>query len=476
MSLTFLTWVEYVNLAFLVYFALANSVYTVLMILSLYSVTLHSRYAASRGYTSFADSPFAPPVALLIPARNEEDAIVQTVRSVLELNYKGKEVIVIDDGSEDATVERLVEEFGLERMDLIFRKHVPASVPMAYYRSGLVPELLVISIPHGGKSAALNAGINMARSPYVCTVDADCVIEPDALLRLIAPVLRSPKPTAVSGGVVRIANGCIVHRGRIDRIDLPTTWLERCQIVEYIRTFMFGRPGWAALNANFIASGAFCLLLKEAVIGAGGFNERTVTEDIDIIARIRRYLREQNRTDRVVFTTDPICWTEAPRSLKMLARQRRRWQLGLVQTVLSNHDMVLNPRYGAVGLLSMPFHAYIEGFGAVFEALGTLLIPLFWIFGLLSLKHFLAFMFLAVGYGTLLSIGSIVLEEMTISRYPTMKHLRLLLLYGVVENLGYRQIVTFFRAQGVLKFFLGSKRWETVTHSGMKMSKMPEIG
>jgi cellulose synthase/poly-beta-1,6-N-acetylglucosamine synthase-like glycosyltransferase len=458
--------VDYLNFSFLIYFAAANLVYTVLMALSLYGVSLHSKYAAARGYTSFATSPFLPPVALLVPAHNEEDAIVQTVRSALALNYPLKEVIVVDDGSRDDTVARLVEAFELERIDCIYRQSIEAPAPLAYYRSRSLPNLKVISVAHAGKAAALNTAIDIAQSPFVCTVDADCIIERDALLRLVAPVMRSPKPTAVSGGVVRVANGCAIREGHIVAIDLPRSWIERCQIVEYIRTFLFGRPGWAALNATFIASGAFCLLQKEAVVGAGGFNENTVTEDIDIIARIRRYLREEKREDRVVFTTDPICWTEAPRDFKMLARQRRRWQLGLIQTTLRYHDMVLNPKYGAAGVLSIPFHAYIEGFGSVFEALGTLLIPLFYFLGLLSVRHFVAFMFLAVGYGTLLSIGSVVLEEMTIARYPRMSHLRTLLIYAVLENIGYRQMVTFFRAQGVLKYFFGRHRWETVVHSG----------
>jgi cellulose synthase/poly-beta-1,6-N-acetylglucosamine synthase-like glycosyltransferase len=459
--------VWYVNVGFLTYFAVANLVYTVLMVLSLYRVALHSKYVASRGYTSFAQSPFTPPIALLVPAHNEEDAIVQTVHSVLDLNYARKEVVVIDDGSTDGTLQRLIDEFDLERIDLIYRRSVDASQPLACYRSRTLAELVVISIAHGGKSAALNVAVNVARAPYVCTVDADCVIERDALLRLVAPVMRFPQPTAVSGGIVRIANGCEIRNGRIQRIDLPKSWIERCQIVEYIRTFLFGRPGWAALNATFIASGAFCLLNKEAVIGAGGFNSDCVTEDIDILARIRRYLIAQNRDDRIVFTTDPICWTEAPRDLRMLARQRRRWQVGLVQTVLRNHDMVLNAKYGAAGLLSMPFHGYLEGFGAFLEASGTLLVPIFYLLGLLSFPHFAAFIFLAVGYGTLLSIGSIVLEEMTVARYPTNRHLWTLLMYGVLENVGYRQILAFFRAHGVIKYLCRSRKWEKVTHSGL---------
>ncbi len=200
---------------------------------------------------------------------------------------------------------------------------------------------------------------------------------------------------------------------------------------------------------------------------AGGFSADTVTEDIDMIASLRRSLSARGWKYRIVFTSDPICWTEAPRTMKMLGRQRRRWQLGLMQTVMKNNDMILNPRYGWMGTLSMPFHAFIEAVGCVIEALGTVLIPIAFLLGAMPLSLFALFLFLAVGYGTLLSIGSVVLEEMTLRRYPRMKHVLLLLLFAVIENLGYRQIVAFHRAHGVLKYIFGRKRWETVKHEGI---------
>lgn len=458
---------EYANSVVLFYFIAANVCYTVLMIVSLYSVSLHSRYAVNKTHVDLQDSPVTPPVALIVPAYNEAEAIVQTVLSLLALNYPEKEIIVVDDGSEDDTVARLIARFGLRKMDFIYRESLPTGEPRAFYFNPERPELLVMAVEHSGKSHALNSGINMARSPYFCTVDADCIIERDALLRLMAPVVQSGVNTVVSGGIVRIANGCTVEGGRITRVDLPKRWLERCQIVEYIRTFLFGRPGWSALNASFITSGAFCLLHKASVIGAGGFTAHTVTEDIDIIANLRRYLVANRYSFRMVFTTDPICWTEAPRSLNMLARQRRRWQLGLAQTVIKNHDMIFSPKYGMTGMLSMPFHAYIEAMGCLVEALGTFLIPLSFLVGAVPLPTFLLFLMLAVGYGTLLSIGSVVLEEITIGRYPKLRHAALLLLYAVVENLGYRQIVTLFRAHGVLQYFFGRRRWEAVVHKGL---------
>jgi len=462
--------VYYADFVFLAYFVAANLGYTILMALSLYSVSLHAKYAARKPYNDLADSPVTPPVAIVIAAYNEETNIVQTVLSLLHLNYQEKELVVVDDGSTDETLERLIRRFRLKRMDLIFRERLKSGHPVAFYHNPIFPELTVISMPHGGKSRALNAGINMARSPYFCTVDADCIIERDALLRLMAPVLQSKDNVVVSGGIVRIANGCTLRNGRLARMGLPTSWLELCQIVEYIRTFMFGRPGWNMLNATFIASGAFCVLHKDSVIGAGGFSDDTVTEDIDIIAAVRRYLTEEGRKFRIIFTSDPICWTEAPRSLRMLARQRRRWQLGMAQTLWRNRDMIFNRAYGATGMLSMPFHLFIEVCGCVVEAFGTIvLIPVSLFLLGTPLKIFLLFLLLAVAYGTLLSMGSVVLEEITLRRYPQLKHVMILMAFAVVENIGYRQVVTFYRAYGVLQSLRlrRHQRWEVVHHEGL---------
>lgn len=457
---------DYLSTVILIYFVLTNGVYTVLMGISLYAVTLHARHASSRRHTWIADSPATPPVALIVPAHNEERAIVQTVLSLLEMEYPEKEIIVVDDGSSDATVQRLIERFELEAMDLVNREVVPAKQPFAYYHNPALPELLVVSKPNGGKPDAINAGINMARSPYFCTVDADSIIMRDALLRLMAPVVASEVPTVVSGGVVRIANGCRFEGGQLVAIDLPATWIERCQVVEYTRTFLFGRPGWNLLGATFICSGAFCLFHRETVVEVGGFSTDTVTEDVDVIATLHRHLRRQRRKYRMVFTADPVCWTEAPHSLAMLGRQRRRWQLGLTQTVMKHNDMVFNPRYGTLGTISMPFHAYMEALGCVVEAAGTIFVPFSFLIGAMPLSLFLLIMLLAVGYGTLLSMGSVLLAEINLYRYPRIRHVMILMLYSVVEGLGYRQIMAFFRAQGVLQYFSGANKWEVVVHKG----------
>lgn len=465
------------NITFLIYFAVANLCYTLLMAISLYSVSMQTKSAARKDYEGLSSSPVTPPIAIIVPAFNEENVIVQTVLSLLDADYPEKEIIVVDDGSTDHTLERLATRFSLVRMDLIYREHIGTAIPVAMYRSTVRPELTVIASEHRGKPHALNTGINAARSPFFCTVDADSVLEPDALLRLMAGVIESPENTVVSGGVIRIANGCTVRNGRIRYIDLPKTWVERCQAVEYIRTFMFGRAGWSALGATFVAAGAFCLFHRESVVMAGGFSDDTVTEDIDMIATLRHTLTNRGWKFRIAFTSDPVCWTEAPTSITMLARQRRRWQLGLMQTIAKHSRMIFNPRYGSLGMIGLPFHAVIEGLGSIVEALGTFLIPLAYVAGLLPLPMFLLFLILAVGYGTLLSLASVFLEEITLRRYPRMSQVLLLMLYAVIENLGYRQLITLFRAQGVLRYLLGQRKWEKVEHTGAhgELSIAPEV-
>jgi cellulose synthase/poly-beta-1,6-N-acetylglucosamine synthase-like glycosyltransferase len=459
---------DYANLIILIYFIVANLVYTILMAISLYAVTLHSRFASHTSLADIADSPATPPITLIVPAFNEQDAVTSTVRALLNLEYPEKEIIVVDDGSTDETLSRLIAEFGLQRMDLIYRGRVPSKAPRAFFHNPATPGLLVLAKENGGKAEALNTGLNMCRTPFFCTVDADSIVERKALLRLMAPIMHSSANTIVSGGLVRIANGCVVVNGEVTEIGLPSTWLERCQVVEYIRTFLFGRPGWNFMKGNFITSGAFCLLHRESAILAGGFASDTVTEDIDMIASLHTLYEKKGWKAEMVFTTDPVCWTECPKKFKMLARQRRRWQLGLVQTVYKHDKLIFNWKQGRLGWLSMPFHAYVEAFGSVVETLGLIILPLSFIIGAMPLSLFLLFVFLAVGYGTLLSVVSVLLAEATIRRYPKFSEMLTLVLYAFLENFGYRQAVSAVRAHGVMQALFGKKRWEVVTHKGVE--------
>ncbi len=454
------------NVLIVAYFFVANGVYTVLMVLSLIWVWLHNRRLSYQGLDLLRESVVTPPATIIIPAWNEQDIIAESVRSILRTDYPSLEVIVVDDGSTDATLERLMTAFRLVKMDLIYRPRMPTQAIRGFYLNPRIPNLLVISKENGGKPDALNAGINVCRTPYFCTLDSDCLLERDALLRLMRPIVRSPLNTVASGGIVRILNGCEVKEGRILKVGLPEARLERFQVVEYLRSFLFGRTGWDILGATLIVSGAFAVFHRESVVEAGGFGQDTVTEDMDLIVQLRRWAVEKNRKIKMSFTSDPVCWTECPSSLANLARQRRRWQMGLCQTLWKHSSMLFNKKYGLAGLISFPFHLYVEALGSVVEFIGYFMVPLAILFGMVPPTLYILFVMVGLAYGGLLSVGAVLLEELTYRRYPSFRDLMILLFFAFIENIGYRQLVLYYRFQGMVRFFTGFQEWEKVTHVG----------
>jgi cellulose synthase/poly-beta-1,6-N-acetylglucosamine synthase-like glycosyltransferase len=454
------------NLVVVSYLFLGNGVYTILMLLSLRTTWAHMRQTAYQGLDALRQSPLTPPVTIIIPAWNEQNVIVNSVRSALRADYPRLQVIVVDDGSTDMTLDRLVQSFGLVEMDGAYHPSIATAPIRVNYINPTIPNLLVVSKVRGGKPDALNAGINLCRSPYFSILDADCLLEPDALLRLMEPIFNSAVETVVSGGIVRILNGCEASNGRVIRVGLPRTWLERFQVVEYLRSFLFGRTGWHLLGGTLIVSGAFAVFHRATVIEAGGFCHDTVTEDMDLIVQLHQWAADNNRRIRMSFTSDPVCWTECPSTFAMLAHQRRRWQLGLCQTLWKHSEILFKRKYGIIGWLSFPFHAYVEGLGAVVEFLGYLFIPLGIFLSLTQPGLLLMFILLGFIYGGFLSVGAVLLGELTYRRYPRVRDLLTLLVFAIFENVGYRQLVLCYRFQGVLKFLARSRRWEKVAHFG----------
>jgi cellulose synthase/poly-beta-1,6-N-acetylglucosamine synthase-like glycosyltransferase len=455
---------DFFNLLLAAYFIIGNGTYTVLMLLSVVSVWLHQRRRAYEGLQQLRESPLTPPVTILVPAWSEQAMIVESVHSVLRSDYPGLQVCVVDDGSSDGTVARLVEAFKMVPAFLISRSRLPTGQVLGYHVSPDFPNLLLIRKERGGKADALNAALNQCRTPYFCTLDADCVLDRDAILRLMRPVLRSRVPVVASGGLVRVLNGCMVKEGRIVHVKLPRHSLERFQVVEYLRSFFFGRTGWNLIGGTLIVSGAFALFHRETVIEAGGFKLDTVTEDMELVVRLQRWAREHHRRVRISFSSDPVCWSECPSSFQMLARQRRRWQLGLLQTLRKAWPMFFNPAFGLMGLFSLPFHAFVEGFGAVVETIGYLVIPVAAVVDRPLLRVLLPLVLFSLAYATCLSVAAVALEEGTYHRYRSARELTALLIYALLENFGYRQLVLWFRFEGVLRFLTGFRRWEKVIH------------
>ncbi len=453
------------DLGVLAYFLVINSLYLVFSAVAFFALVQHRRRWTSRALEVVMRSPATPAISVIAPAYNEEATIEQSLRSLLLLNYPQFEVVVVNDGSKDKTIEKMVAAFGLMRAPVAYQQPLETKGVQALYRSLDNPDLVVIDKANGGKADAINAGINAARYPLVCVIDADSILEPEALMRASLPFVENPN-TLATGGIIRIVNGCTVEAGQVTTIDMPTSWLARFQVVEYLRAFLSGRVFMSAANALLIISGAFGLFRRDAVIEVGGFRHDTIGEDMEIVARLHRRWRDTNRPYRVVFQPDPVCWTEAPETRKILASQRNRWQRGTCQVLSYHMAMMGNPKYGSVGWFAMPYFLIFEAAGPLIEVSGYVVTLLAVMFGLLDVVFAELLFLAAVVFGAMISITSVLLEEMSFRRYPKVRHLLLLAALGVIENFGYRQLTTYWRLTGVIDFLRKKQGWGVMTRKG----------
>ncbi|MFZ3072643.1 MAG: glycosyltransferase [Thermodesulfobacteriota bacterium] len=462
----FILWFNYFVLG---YYTVTSLIYVFLLIVAFFVIVKHLHRLKYAGYQEWIHPSASPPVSIIIAAYNEEKGIVETVNSLFLMDYPSFEIIVASDGSTDSTLPNLVRAFGLKRIDLIYRPIIPTSGVRGFYVNPLRPNLTVIDKEHGGKSDSMNVGINAARSPYFCSIDADSVLERDALTRLMRPIIEEPEIVKATGGIVRIVNGCAVKDGNISAVGIPKSRLARFQVIEYVRSFLFGRTGWSAINSLLILSGTFSMFNKRVVQSVGGYNTNTVTEDMELVVKVHRFLMDSDEKYKIVFVPDPICWTEVPENMKMLARQRRRWHTGLGESLYLHRSMLFNPRYGTVGLFAMPYQLLIEFFGPLVEVSGYFVIAYSFAAGLVDWQFFSLFLVVAILFGVFLSTGAILLEEMTYKRYPKIADFAKLMLYGLLENFGYRQMTVLWRAEAAIKFFFkGKKKWEVVVKKGFR--------
>jgi YaiO family outer membrane protein len=453
------------DLAILVYFLVLNSFYALLLLLSIPEVWEQTRLAEDEDFQRLMQSDALPPITILVPAYNESATIHASVTAILTLEYRNYEVVVVNDGSKDETLDRLRDAFDLYEIPRIYPETIATKPLRALYRSRSRSRLLVVDKENGGKADSLNAAINASRFPLVIAVDADTLIEPDALLRLTRPFLLGRQIAAV-GGTVRVANNCTVKDGRVTDARVPGKAIPGIQVVEYLRAFLFGRLGWNRLGGNLIISGAFGLFRKEYMMAVGGYHTGSIVEDLDLVVRMHRYLRRNKIKYEMPFIPDPVAWTEVPESLRILSRQRERWHRGLIAAMWQYKTMLFNPRYGRIGFLAMPFYAFGEMLAPVVELLGYLITAAGLAFGLVNVSFALLFVLVAWGYGMLLSIWAVVLEEVSFRRYRRFGDLFRLLLFASLENLGYRQLTVFWRLKAFINVWKGVHAWGDMARKG----------
>jgi cellulose synthase/poly-beta-1,6-N-acetylglucosamine synthase-like glycosyltransferase len=459
----------------LVYFLVLNTFVLILLLLGFRTTRRSAAGVHSRDLRRLMQSPFVPPVSIIVPAYNEVANVVETVCSLLQLRYPRFEVLVVNDGSIDATLDRLIERFELSAVGRGFEDRVPCKPIRSIYESQRYPNLVVVDKENGGKGDALNAGLNVSRYPLFCAIDGDSVLEEDALLRVVGPFQEHPDTMVAAGGTIRIANGSRLRGGRLIEVALSRALLPRIQVVEYLRAFLFGRMGWSSLGGLLVISGAFGVFERRAVVEAGGYATDSVGEDMELVVRMHRSLRESKRPYRIGFVPEPVCWTEAPTSIAVLRRQRMRWQRGLIDSLTRHRDMIGNPHYGTIGLIAMPYYVLFEMLGPIVELVGFVIVPMSYFLGVLDLRVMHAIFASAVLYGLVVSIMAVLLDDLAFRRYRGAGALLALTSAALVEAVAFRPLSAAWRVGAFWQYFRNDLSWGQMEREGFGTSSEDDL-
>ena len=394
----FLTIVGYFFIAYLIS-------YSTFLFLSVIvgSLDLYKRNRQEK-FKSILPTDYYLPISIIVPAHNEEITVVDTVRSLLALDYHSYEIIVVDDGSSDVTSEVLAEAFDMHVVHRPIRRRIECRrEELVYETSAQKVPLTLIRKENGGKADALNMGINASTFPYFICMDADSVLQYDSLRRIAQPVLEDGKVVAV-GGIVRISNDVELENGRVKRYRLPRSILAFMQVLEYDRSFLASRILFDRFNGSLIISGAFGLFKKDTVIAVGGYDNKTMGEDMELVVKLHEYCTINGIDYAIRYATDAICWTQVPERLRDLCKQRKRWHLGLFQSMYKHRIMFCNYRFGAVSYVSYFYFLIYELLSPFIEVFGVFTMVLAWWCDLINVPFMLLFFLIYAVFGGVLTL------------------------------------------------------------------------
>ena len=453
-------------------FLYAVTLLTAYLLIGVASVGESRKYLHKNEFSDFrllATSSHAPSISILAPAYNEGATIIENVRSLLSLHYGDLEVVIINDGSKDDCLQKLIDGYDLVKIERHVQYRIATKEVRGVYKSrkAVYRKLVVVDKVNGGKADALNVGINVSANDIIVCIDVDCILEQDALLKMIKPFMEETREKVIaSGGVVRIANSCEIRDGRLEKIVLPENYWARMQSLEYIRAFIIGRMAWGRINGLLLISGAFGAFDKEIAIRAGGYDHGTVGEDMELVVRMRRYMEELKQPYRVTYIPDPLCWTEAPVSSKILGRQRNRWTRGSIETLKIHKTLFFNPRYHVMGMLSYPFWFFFEMLAPLIEFFGMVAFLIMSIFGLINWHAFIALLLFIISFGYLFSAFAAYMEVITFNMYRRRKEMMKLLLTALTEPFYFHPFVVWSAVKGYWDLIRKKNSWGEMTRQG----------
>lgn len=470
MGLFFYYFTKFADHFILVYSCILFGTYFILSTVSAFDIINYMRRNSFIDYRDILAAPSAPSISIIAPAYNESKTIVENVRSLLNIHYVNFEVIIVNDGSKDNTLDLMIKAYDLEPVPYAFEEKIASKPIRAVYKSTIpsLSKLTVVDKVNGGKADALNSGINISRYGIFAAIDVDCILEYESLLKMVKPFMEQTETDKVIavGGVVRIANSCEVNDGKITKVNLPKEIIPRIQVLEYIRAFLLGRMAWSRLNGLILISGAFGMFDKKIAIDSGGYNHNTVGEDMELVIRMRRYMEERKEKYRVVYLPDPLCWTEAPNSFKILSKQRNRWTRGTAETLWIHKKLIFNPKYKFLGMVSMPFWLLFEYMAPIVETTAFLYLIMMAFLGILNVELFVVLFLLIYAFAIMYSTAAILFEELSFHQYKKKRDILRLLGTALIEPLFIHPLTVYYAIRGNLDLMTGVKNWGEMKRQG----------
>ena len=461
---------------FLAYGICLISIYFAGVVLSNRAVKRNKRRSHFLQVNDIVRATDIPSVTLVAPAFNEGMTIIENVKSLLSIQYPFYEFILVNDGSTDNSMELLIEKYALEPFDATFiSQPIPTATVNKIYKSRKKQyrHLTVIDKNNGGRADALNAGINFAQSELVLCTDADCIIEQDALLKMVRPYLEEGDREIIAcGGAIGIANDSVIKNGVLKKLKVPKDLIPTIQVVEYIRAFLVGRMGWGEINGLMLVSGAFGMYPRTRVIQVGGFNHNTVGEDLELCIRLRVHMEKLKKPYKVVYVPETLCWTEAPPNYSIFIKQRDRWARGLWETIKLHKYLFLNPKYRGMGLFFFPYWCFFEFGAPIVEFLGLICIILFGWLGFINWTSAILLFTSVYLLGCIFSTISVFFYVKNFRYYATGKEVSELLLAAYLEPFVFHPVLVYGQMKGYYKkLFRIKSGWGTMTRKGFNSSE-----
>lgn len=466
--------VHQINHCFEIFFSFFSAtyifLYIILAILSYFAISKHLRYQKYISEEILTRSNHLLGVSIVAPAFNEEVTIVYNVKSLLSLTYPKYEIIIVNDGSTDNTLTKLITEFDLVKIDFYYQEKIVTKPVKGHYKSTnpIYSKLMVVDKENGkSKADASNAGINSSKHPLFLCTDVDCILKRDTILKLAKPFMENETRVIATGAGIRISNSCEVKDGFLRKVHCPRDWYPRFQELEYVRSFLFGRMAWSHINGLLLVSGGLGMFDKEIAIKAGGYWHKSLGEDMELITRMRKHMHEQKQKFLIKYIPESLCWTEVPETRKVLIRQRTRWARGLVQTLFLHKKMFFNPKYGKTAFLILPFFFLFEFLVPIIEFLGLIILTTAFINNSINVEYLLIAGLMVYLFYLLITLVSILVDDYLYRSYANYKELIILIFMAIIEPFFYHPLNVYASLKGYWLFVRQKEqKWGVMIRKG----------